>query len=274
MTLDEFLAVLRPKVQGTWNLHNVALEREIELDFFTLLSSICGIAGARGQANYSAANVFLDSFASYRQTLGLRANSVSLGVIEDVGYLNEHDDISRRLLAQGWTPIRENLLHRILHYSILQQHPYPLNNVSRAQLITGIPVPLPKQSPVYNDTRFLHLRPMENSTSSECTDMISSSLTIVRSAGKEKSGLVDQAQVLHAIIELSNEKFVRSLGMTEPIDPARSLSSYGIDSLVAVEFRNWARVDLGVDITTLEIVAANTLTSLSETILMRLVKKT
>jgi hypothetical protein len=99
MTLDEFLAVLRPKVQGTWNLHNVALEREIELDFFTLLSSICGIAGARGQANYSAANVFLDSFASYRQTLGLRANSVSLGVIEDVGYLNEHDDISRRLFS-------------------------------------------------------------------------------------------------------------------------------------------------------------------------------
>jgi acyl carrier protein len=79
--------------------------------------------------------------------------------------------------------------------------------------------------------------------------------------------------LLDAAIELGNEKLVKSLGMSEPIDPARPLSSYGIDSLVAVEFRNWARAQLNVEITALEIVAANTLTGLSEMILARLLKR-
>src|SRR4051794_23502094 len=99
MAIDDFHTVLQSKVQGTWNLHNITLERNIKLEFFTLLSSICGVAGARGQSNYSAANAFLDSFASYRLSLGLHANSVNLGVIEDVGYVNEHSEIQRRLLA-------------------------------------------------------------------------------------------------------------------------------------------------------------------------------
>ena len=273
MSTEEFHAALSPKVQGTWNLHNVALENNVKLDFFTMLSSICGIAGARGQSNYSAANTFLDSFASYRHSLGLPANSVSLGIIEDVGYVNEHDIIRRRLLAQGWTPIREPLLHKILHYSILQQGPQPINTASKSQLITGIPVPLPKESPVYRDIRFIHLRPAQNSAGSRLAEPADSALALIRDAGKQKGSVIDSGRLLEAAIELGGEKLVKILGMSEPIDQSRPLSSYGIDSLVAVEFRNWARADLGVDITTLEVVAANTLTSLSETILGRILKR-
>jgi hypothetical protein len=78
------------KLQETWNLHSASLTQEELLDFFTMLSSISGVVGNKGQANYSAANTFLDAFATYRQqVLHLHANSVDLGMIEDVGYIVE-----------------------------------------------------------------------------------------------------------------------------------------------------------------------------------------
>jgi hypothetical protein len=63
MTIDEYHGALACKLQGTWNLHNTALEQNLSLDFFTLLSSISGVVGQKGQANYAAGNAVLDAFA-------------------------------------------------------------------------------------------------------------------------------------------------------------------------------------------------------------------
>lgn len=51
MTHEQFLGVIRPKVQGSWNLHHYLPK---DMDFFILLSSSAGIAGSRGQGNYAA----------------------------------------------------------------------------------------------------------------------------------------------------------------------------------------------------------------------------
>lgn len=69
--------VLQPKIQGTWLLHTLSLQEN--LDFFVMFSSIAAIWGSKGQAHYAAANAFLDSFADYRRSLGLPALSVSWG---------------------------------------------------------------------------------------------------------------------------------------------------------------------------------------------------
>lgn len=92
MTLDDYHTAINAKVQETWNLHRASQEfQKQSLDFFTMLSSTSGVIGNKSQANYAAANTFLDAFASYRKTLGLRANIVDLGLIEDVGYVAEQD---------------------------------------------------------------------------------------------------------------------------------------------------------------------------------------
>ena len=84
MTLNDYHTAIHPKVQGTWNIHQASRELQKQLlDFFILLSSTSGIVGNKGQANYVVANTFLTAFASYRQTLGLRGNTVDLGLIED-----------------------------------------------------------------------------------------------------------------------------------------------------------------------------------------------
>ena len=66
MTAEDYHMAVACKIRGTWNLHNVALQHKLNLDFFSLLSSTSGIAGQSGQANYVTANAFLDAFAIYR----------------------------------------------------------------------------------------------------------------------------------------------------------------------------------------------------------------
>ena len=72
----------------------MSLEQDVPLDFFTMLSSVSGVVGQKGQANYAAGNVFLDNFSAYRHKLSLPACSVDLGAIEDVGYISEHSDLT------------------------------------------------------------------------------------------------------------------------------------------------------------------------------------
>ncbi|MEO7360050.1 MAG: SDR family NAD(P)-dependent oxidoreductase, partial [Gemmatimonadaceae bacterium] len=73
----QFETVFAPKVRGSWNLHTALLPDQ--LDFFVLFSSAAAVMGGAGQANYAAANSFLDQLAQYRRNVGLPALSVNWG---------------------------------------------------------------------------------------------------------------------------------------------------------------------------------------------------
>ena len=77
MTTDDLLPLLRPKVIGSWLLHQHT--QEAELDFFVMFSSIASVWGSVGQAHYAAANQFLDAFAHYRRAMGLPALAINWG---------------------------------------------------------------------------------------------------------------------------------------------------------------------------------------------------
>ena len=91
---ENFERVFAPKVQGAWNLHR--LTENLKLDFFVLFSSAASFFGSPGQANYSAANSFLDALAGYRHALNLPALSVNWGPWEGDGMASEVDDVHRR----------------------------------------------------------------------------------------------------------------------------------------------------------------------------------
>jgi acyl transferase domain-containing protein/acyl carrier protein len=77
LTPDMIEAVMRPKVDAAWNLHE--LTSDLDLDRFTLFSSVAGIWGNPGQGNYASANTVLDALAARRRRAGLVATSLAWG---------------------------------------------------------------------------------------------------------------------------------------------------------------------------------------------------
>ncbi|MEW2178297.1 type I polyketide synthase [Streptomyces sp. NPDC005406] len=78
LTPERFDAVLRPKAEGAWHLHE--LTRDTDLTAFVMFSSAGGLVLAAGQADYAAANVFLDALATHRTAAGLPATSIAFGM--------------------------------------------------------------------------------------------------------------------------------------------------------------------------------------------------
>ncbi|MFH8342799.1 SDR family NAD(P)-dependent oxidoreductase [Streptomyces sp. AM6-12] len=105
LTEERVDAVLAPKVRGAWHLHE--LTRNLDLSAFVLFSSVAGVLGTAGQANYAAANAFLDGLAEARRAAGLPATSLCWGFWADrsemVAGLGEEDVV--RLQRQGVQPM-------------------------------------------------------------------------------------------------------------------------------------------------------------------------
>jgi polyketide synthase 12 len=78
LTPDRMASVMRPKVNGAWYLHE--LTKDLPLKVFMMFSSAAGVSGGAGQANYAAANTFLDGLADFRRRLGLPAGAVAWGM--------------------------------------------------------------------------------------------------------------------------------------------------------------------------------------------------
>ncbi|MBL1110394.1 amino acid adenylation domain-containing protein [Streptomyces sp. 5-8] len=98
LTPERFDAVLLPKVDGAWHLHELTLD--MELDFFMMFSSIASVMGAPGQGNYAAANAFLDALAHLRRAKGLPATSVAFGPWEGDGMAAGLSEFDRARFAQ------------------------------------------------------------------------------------------------------------------------------------------------------------------------------
>ncbi|KAI0181289.1 hypothetical protein GGR52DRAFT_583703 [Hypoxylon sp. FL1284] len=278
MTLDDFRMAIHAKVEGTKNLHQASEETQKQpLQFFTMLSSIAGIIGNKGQSNYAAANAFLDAFASYRQSLGLRAHSIDLGVIEDIGYVAEQGStMASRFDRRFFTPINEAILCKILTYSILQQDDSaPLNAMSRTQMITGIGYPLPSDaSESLSDPRFGFLfnsRAAGDDTTGEMSDDGNGGQVdqaIQRFRLLRKSG-GDTPNLKEACLEMLSAQVNRTLGLETDLDADRSLAAYGLDSLSAVDLRNWICTKLGAELSTLD-VNTSSLVALCEKLISKL----
>jgi acyl carrier protein len=100
---ERMCRVFAPKAQGAWLLHEETAN--LDLDCFVMFSSVSSIFGNSAQANYAAANAFLDSLARYRRSGGLPALVINWGALGGEGYVARNERVAEYLARQGTTPL-------------------------------------------------------------------------------------------------------------------------------------------------------------------------
>lgn len=263
--MEDFDAVFGPKVNGTLNLHNSLLNHD--LDFFVMLSSGCGVLGNEGQSNYSASSTFLDTFARYRQSLGLPASSVDLGFVEDVGNISERPEIQASLLSRGLRPITVRDVLRVVEGAIATGSPNAnlardssYDDFSKSQIVLSFGM-IDKATAEWQswakDAKFglLRSRAADNAAiDSEADGGESAVQTAVKAFRNTLGRVADAAEGKEAALQpvvcsalVAKLAQVLSMKVGE-IQPTRSAVQYGMDSLIAIEVRSWARYAFQIDL--------------------------
>lgn len=103
LTRDRMIKVIAPKANGAWLLHEGTLG--MELDCFVMFSSLASVFGNSAQANYAAANAFLDALAHHRQAIGLPALAINWGALGGEGYVARNERVAEYLALHGTTPL-------------------------------------------------------------------------------------------------------------------------------------------------------------------------
>jgi hybrid polyketide synthase/nonribosomal peptide synthetase ACE1 len=123
MTFDEMMEVLMPRVYGSIHLDKLFWNEK--LDLFVLLSSMTGVVGNIGQANYAASNTFMASLASNRRKRGLAASVINVGAIIGAGYVTREVTSvdSKRLHREGMTWLSEEDFHQMFAEAVFAGDP-------------------------------------------------------------------------------------------------------------------------------------------------------
>jgi hypothetical protein len=273
MTFDQWQAATQPKVQGTWNLHKVFLYQKEPLDFFFLFSSLSGLGGQPGQANYASANAFLDAFVQCRQSLGLPASVLDIGAMDDVGYLSQNTEILESLRATALHVLHEQdfldalqlMINRSFH-KVSGSARY----VNHSQVGLGVRSSLPlsarnNRTLWKRDPRMAIYRNLESQSQDTTVATSDNSLKqFLRDASTNPSSLPSEDSIAYLAKEIGETLFGFMMRSNDDLDCSIPLGSLGVDSLVSIELRNWFRQKVGVEFTVLEIIGSGCLLDLGK----------
>ncbi|RKN41337.1 type I polyketide synthase, partial [Streptomyces hoynatensis] len=224
LTRDRLDAVLRPKVDAAWHLHELTADRE--LTAFVLYSGGAGVFGAAGQANYAAANAFLDALAAHRRHLGLPAVSLAWGAWDGAVGLTggvPAADLDR-LARSGMPPLTAEQGMALLDPALATDEPLVLPMRLDLRTLRAATEPLPALL-----RGLVRTRTTRAVAGEESADSLAGRLA--RLGPDERTA---------ALLHLVREQVAAVLGYpgAEAVDAHSSFQHLGFDSLTAVELRN------------------------------------
>ncbi|KAI8264277.1 Reducing polyketide synthase DEP5 [Colletotrichum sp. SAR 10_77] len=278
MTYDEWRACIEPKIQGTENLHKALAQSS--LDFFVLFSSIGGLVGNIGQANYNAANTYLDAFVRYRHNLGLPASVIDIGIMGGIGVIASTGNMQDRAQAAGYHVLcEEDLLEAItisIHhsragspsnrddaYSHLSQ--MALGLWSEQHLADPSTHVLWKKNAHMGAAHSIHPENLTSGTT-ELSSTKSELATIMKIAKSTPDRLLHE-ETVGLIVKLLGTAIAQLLALSSAeIGPEAALDDLGLDSLNANELTSWISQHLLVDLPLPDLMQSTTIHDLADKI--------
>ncbi|MEE1728059.1 type I polyketide synthase [Streptomyces sp. BE282] len=239
LTPERLDAVLRPKTDAAWHLHE--LTRDLDLSAFVLYSSVAGLLGTAGQANYAAGNTFLDALAAHRRALGLPGTSLAWGLWAEASALSGHlsDADLRRLARSGLRPLSTDDAmelfdaapgtgEALLAVTRLDSAALRASGEAPPALLRGLVRTAPK-------------RAASLSAGAGSGPGLAERLAAARPADRDVM-----------LTDLVRGRVAAVLGHPDPteIAPGRALQELGFDSLTAVELRNQLAAETGLRLPT------------------------
>ncbi|GAA0370544.1 type I polyketide synthase [Streptomyces blastmyceticus] len=233
LTGERLDAVLRPKVDAAWNLHE--LTQGLDLSAFVLFSSAAGVFGSAGQGNYAAANTFLDALAQHRTARGLPATSLAWGLWEAAGGMAgslDESDVTR-MRRGGYAPLSQDEGLALFDLSGALDEPVlvPIGldtRALRAQAAAGM-LPTLLRGLVRTPARRAAETPGTTTADATATGSLTERLAGLSEAERDRE-----------LMELVRTHVAAVLGYAGPdgVDAGRGFLDLGFDSLTAVDLRN------------------------------------
>lgn len=271
MTFTDWKAVVDPKVEGSWNLHS-ALPRG--LDFFVMVSSCQGILGTGLLSAYNAGNTYQDALARYRVTQGERAVAIDMGAVADGGFVAENSRYNsiverNKKLSSLW--LEE--VYALLDVACEPESHIFYESVRSCQAIVGLSQPASwklNEEPFAMSQPFLghmHHVPLTGDSRGFQPDADPlAKMTTQRKHTVNFAELLAAAECIADATQIVIEALVgrvSSLVGTEAtrIDAKNSMQSYGVDSISAIDLRNWVIKTFNVDMPIFEFLGESSFTS-------------
>ncbi|WP_037680415.1 type I polyketide synthase, partial [Streptomyces catenulae] len=218
-------AVLRPKVDAAWHLHE--LTRGMGLSAFVLFSSVSGLLGTAGQANYAAANAYLDALAAHRRGQGLAATSLAWGLWDashGMGATLGDADLARWARA-GIRPLTPEQGLALFDTAVAAPH------------ALRVPVALdPQAAGAADGEPPALLRGLVRTRPRRAAPVADADGT----AWANRTAALPDEQRGEAVLTLVRDTVAAVLGHADPqrLDPRRAFNELGFDSLAGVDLRN------------------------------------
>ncbi|WP_044506356.1 SDR family NAD(P)-dependent oxidoreductase, partial [Mycobacterium simiae] len=236
LTPERIDAVLRAKVDAAWNLHE--LTRELDVSAFVMFSSMAGLVGSSGQANYAAGNTFLDGLAAHRRAHGLPAISLAWGLWDQASAMTGGLDAAgrARLSRDGILALSSDEAMELFDTALIADEAV----IAPARIdLAALRAHAAVVPPMFSDL-------LNAPTRRRVDDSLA--------AAKSKSALAHRLHGLsepeqHALLlDLVRSHIATVLGSAtaEAIDPDKAFQDLGFDSLTAVEMRNRLKTATGL----------------------------
>lgn len=257
--IETYNLVLRPKISGAWNLHSVFADMDMSLDFFVLFSSTASLMGALGQINYASGNAYLDGLARYRTAHGLPALSINWGPWAEVGMATKLNllDFYRQKGIDSIHPQQGlEVMNRLLGQDSPQVAVIPVTwSLACKNYFMG-------KAPAMVAELGLQKEAAAGSEDSLNENQNGPLQKILACAPEDRKSTIEDClqDLVAGVLRFDRSK----------LDIHESLSTLGLDSMMATEIRNKIELGFGIPISIVDLLQGFSVSQLAEKVLTKL----